>query len=55
MNRRLPCGCTTDGYICPEHRRYRWQDDIAADPAAIVALALFIGCIGVWSVILGGG
>lgn len=50
--RNLPCGCSTDGRLCDDHRPRRWGDALATDPAAIVGLALFIGVIAVWAAIL---
>lgn len=44
---RLPCGCSTDGIPCDQHRR---KD--APDLAAAISLALFLAMIAAWSAIL---
>lgn len=51
--RQLPCGCTTEGFLCADHRRPLWGDEIACNPLALAALALFCGMIAVWAAILG--
>lgn len=54
--RRLACGCTTEGFLCDEHRAraLNWADPIAqaADPLALVALAMFCGMVVMWAAIL---
>lgn len=48
----LPCGCTRQGFVCPDHRRPA-PTDLASSPVALAALALFAGMIAVWAAILG--
>ena len=46
------CGCSKQGFVCPDHRRPP-RSDLASSPMALAALALFAGTIAVWAAILG--
>lgn len=49
----LPCGCRLDAsYVCPVHERQSVVRFVAGEVATLVALALFIGMVGVWAAIL---
>ena len=53
-DRTLPCGCRLDGrYVCPDHDRQSVTRFVAGEVAALAALALFMGMIGVWAAIFG--
>ncbi len=52
-DRTLPCGCRLDGrYVCPDHIRESITRFVAGEVATLVALALFMGMVGVWAAIL---
>lgn len=54
-DRTLPCGCRLDGrHVCPEHYRESVARFVAGEAATLVALALFLGMIGVWARVLSG-